>query len=182
MMFPSLVGFVGVIIGVCISSYFTMYMNDEMFTRQDVISQQDYILNKRIELLERTAKVFNSTHIIVDTNNELKIHYKMRKHVDKCTKNPKLYDTKFIGCLSLINSKEAYEKRQVRDSILVEFGTLNQMNSAAFGEDTRLKALEIAKKGEWWLSDKAVFTRYIAAMRNELYQFQSRPNKVIKQD
>lgn len=169
--FTSLVALAGVIIGVSITAYFTNSMNNELLTRQDIIKQRDSIFQKRVELIERTSTIFNSRHIITNINEELEIHSIMAKQASECAKNPQSYGSTVIGCMELINTQEAFEKQQIKNKIIVEFGAVLQMNAVYFGTETEKLSIELSKNPEWWQAKDTVFTNYISAMRNELQQF-----------
>lgn len=165
---------VGVVVGVLLTVFSTGKINDELWLKQDVSSQRKMLIEKRIGLIERASKLLNSRQIIEDVNVYLKAQSDFAIESSNCAKDPKKYGMTIIECKQLIDLDESFEKIKLKNDLNAEFGTLAQLTSLYFGDQTKKYSMELSKLPKWWLADRELLANYIHAMNDELYEFKYR--------
>ena len=170
---------IGVVVGSLLTVYLTREINDELWEKQNISSQQKNLVEKRINLIERASKILNSKQSIEDVNMYLKTQSSYAEEAVNCAKNFKEYNMTIAECKNLVDLEDTFQKMKLKNDLNSEFGSLLQLTSLYFGNKTKKFSQELSKHPKWWEADMELFSNYITAMNEELYEFtyQKMPNR-----
>ena len=163
---------IGVVIGALLTVFLTGIINNELWLKQNISSQKKVLIEKRIGLIEKASKLLNSRQTIEDVNFYLKAQSNFATESSNCAKNSREYEMTILECKQLMNLDGIFEKMSIKSDLNTEFSTLMQLSSLYFGDKTQKYSTDLSKLKEWWLADKEIFVKYIAAMHDELYKFE----------
>lgn len=156
----AVLAFTGAIGGTIVASRYER----EKWVRETNYTYQQNILNKRVELLERTVKILN----LGDSARNLDLDARM-SHYESITRN--------LSSKGVTDQfwKDYLSSRLKLEDLDVEFSTVVSLDRIYFGEKTSRAIEELAKSPKWWEAEDSKKQDLINAMGNELMEGLQRP-------
>jgi hypothetical protein len=168
--FVAVIALVGVLVGALLSELF----QNRHWEQEKAFQKTQAILNKRIELIERTLVVFNKganegnllrdDYRLIDTMMQINLRLEMMQVKSKAGKS----SPKIVNSESDELYKRALENRKSQIAIANDVAIVMSLDRFYFGPQTSKIIDTLIKHNPIWEADSALKVRFLDVMNQEL--------------
>jgi hypothetical protein len=159
-LFLVIISAVVVLAAAAAGAYITYRVQQEVWTQKMQQQEKQWLVDKRIELMERTYAMFSRGKVVKEMDEDYS--KTILQAAGKVSRDP----TKIIDVITKTVKERSLSRCGVMES-RAEYRTLLKLNNVLFGEKTRQAVDALLTEDPWWGADSTLGESLLDAMAEE---------------